>query len=368
MRIGIPREIMNSEGRVALSPSGAAALVAAGHEVLVEKNAGLASSMTDDDYRAVGAQIVDTAEDAWGKAEMVLKVKQPLEQEYGFIRDDLILFTYLHLAANRELTEALLKTKATTIAYETVTDKRGGYPLLTPMSHVAGRLAVTEGAHHLLSALGGRGVLLSGVPGTLPGKVVVIGGGQVGASAVAMARGLRADVTVLDIDPATLQAFDDQYQGSVRTLVSDPQTIEEILPEADLVVGAVLVAGAKAPVLVSDDLVAKMKKGAVLVDVAIDQGGCFESSRATSHSEPTFPVHDTLFYCVPNMPGAVANTSTRALTNATLPYIRAIAEGGFDVAVSKMPGLSGGLMTRDGSLFNEEVGKAHGIDVVSSNE
>ena len=357
MRIGIPKEVMNMEGRVALSPAGAGTLVADGHEVVVEAGAGVNSSFSDSEYVDNGARIVDTAVEAWA-AEMVLKVKEPLPEEYGFLRRDLILFTYLHLASSRECTQALLDAGTTSLAYETVLDARGGLPLLTPMSQVAGRLAVQEGAHHLMSSKGGRGVLLGGVPGTAPAKVVVLGGGQVGASSVAIAQGLRASVTVLDLDPAVLARFDDLYQGNVRTLISDPMTIETELLDADLVIGAVLVAGAKAPTLVSDELVARMKKGSVLVDVAIDQGGCFEPSRKTSHEEPTYQVHDSLFYCVPNMPGAVANTSTRALTSATLPYVRAIAADGVDGAVDKHPGLAPGLTTRGGALLSEPVREA----------
>lgn len=357
MKIGVPAEIMNSEGRVALSPAAAQALVDDGHEVLIQSGAGEGSSYVDSDYTDRGAIIVDTAADAWA-AEMVLKVKEPLQEEYQYLREDLLLFTYLHLAASRELTDALVNAGTTALAYETVTDKNGALPLLTPMSQVAGRLAVLEGSHHLLSHHGGRGVLPSGVPGTKAGRVVVIGGGQVGASAVAMAHGLRAETTVLDIDAGTLARFDDQYAGTVRTQISDPVTIEEELLEADLVIGAVLVAGGKAPKLVSEDLIKRMKRGSVLVDVAIDQGGCFEPSRKTSHQDPVFRVGDALMYCVANMPGAVANTSTRALTSATLPYIRAVAAGGVDQAIERFPGLADGLSTRDGQLLSKPVREA----------
>ena len=354
MRIAAPKEIMNNENRVGLTPSAVQTLVQDGHEVLIETNAGAGASFPDELYTEAGATIVATAEEAWA-ADMVVKVKEPLEAEYGFLRDDLLLFTYLHLAADRPLTEALMKAGTTAVAYETVTDARGTLPLLTPMSQVAGRLAVIEGVHHLLSTQGGRGVLVSGVPGTQPARVVVIGGGQVGASAVAMAHGLRAEVTVLDLDPHVLQRFDEQYQGGVRTIVSDPAALEAELLHADLVIGAVLVPGAAAPKLVKEDVVKRMKEGAVLVDVAIDQGGCFENSHKTSHDDPTFKVHDTLFYCVANMPGAVANTSTRALGSATLPYTRALAAGGYDAAVERFPGLAGGLMTRAGELVSQPV-------------
>ena len=360
MRIGVPKEIMNNENRVALTPSAAGTLVKDGHEVLVETMAGEGASFPDSSYEEVGATIVSSAAEAWA-ADMVVKVKEPLESEYGYLREDLLLFTYLHLAADRPLTEALIKSGTTAVAYETVTDSRGTLPLLTPMSQVAGRLAVIEGAHHLLSTEGGRGLLVAGVPGTRPARVVVIGGGQVGASAVAMAHGLRGEVTVLDLDPHVLQRFDEQYQGSVRTIVSDPAALEEELLEADLVVGAVLVPGAAAPKLVREDVVKRMKKGAVLVDVAIDQGGCFENSRKTSHDDPTFKVHDTIFYCVANMPGAVANTSARALGSATLPYMRAVAADGFDGAVERYPGLADGLMTRGGELLSQPVKDAFGL-------
>ncbi|QRP61616.1 alanine dehydrogenase [Corynebacterium minutissimum] len=360
MRIAAPKEIMNNENRVGLTPSAVQTLVQDGHEVLIETNAGAGASFPDELYTEAGATIVATAEEAWA-ADMVVKVKEPLESEYGFLRDDLLLFTYLHLAADRPLTEALMKAGTTAVAYETVTDARGTLPLLTPMSQVAGRLAVIEGVHHLLSTQGGRGVLASGVPGTQPARVVVIGGGQVGASAVAMAHGLRAEVTVLDLDPHVLQRFDEQYQGGVRTIVSDPAALEAELLHADLVIGAVLVPGAAAPKLVKEDVVKRMKEGAVLVDVAIDQGGCFENSHKTSHDDPTFKVHDTLFYCVANMPGAVANTSTRALGSATLPYTRALAAGGYDAAVERFPGLAGGLMTRGGELVSQPVKDAFNL-------
>lgn len=360
MRIAVPTEIMNNENRVALTPPSVATLVADGHEVFVQAGAGEGASFPDREFEAAGATIVPTAEETWAKAELLLKVKEPLEQEYGFLRDDLTVFTYLHLAASESLTQALLDAGTLSIAYETVTDSRGTLPLLTPMSQVAGRLAVIEGAHHLLSTQGGRGLLLSGVPGTQPARVVVVGGGQVGASAVAMAHGLRAEVTVLDIDPHVLGRYDELYQGTVRTLVSDPATLEAELLEADLVIGAVLVAGAKAPKLVTEDIVKRMKPGAVLVDVAIDQGGCFENSHKTTHDEPTFKVHDTIFYCVANMPGAVANTSTRALNSATLKYIRALAKDGLDGAIERFPGLEPGVMTKSGKLVNETVREALG--------
>ncbi len=362
MRIGIPREIKSGEHRVAASPSGVASLTRAGHEVLVEAGAGEGSSMPDQAYVDAGATIVDTAEEVWAKGDLLLKVKEPIGPEFGLMRPDQILFTYLHLAAAPECAQALLDAGTTSVAYETVTDDRGELPLLTPMSQVAGRLAVQVGAYHLMSHFGGRGILLPGVPGTRPARVTVIGAGQVGASAVAMAHGLRADVTVLDLDPRALKRIDDIYRGTVDTVFSTAHEIEQELLQADLVIGAVLVPGAKAPMLVSDDLVAHMKPGAVLVDVAIDQGGCFESSRPTTHDDPVYKVHDTLFYCVANMPGAVANTSTQALANATLPYAMALAEHGWPGAAEVLPGLADGLMTHQGALRNEFVADALDLD------
>ncbi|WP_411702481.1 alanine dehydrogenase [Corynebacterium sp. LaCa142] len=358
MRISVPKEIMNNESRVALTPTEVRTLVTDGHELFIESGAGVGASFPDEEYVEAGATIVDSADETWAKAELLLKVKEPLESEYQYLRSDLTVFTYLHLAADRPLMEALTESKTTSIAYETVTDRRGTLPLLTPMSQVAGRLAVIEGSHHLLSTQGGRGLLVSGIPGTQPARVVVIGGGQVGASAVAMAHGLRAEVSVLDVDPHVLQRFDDQYAGGVRTLISDPSTLDKELEEADLVIGAVLIPGAAAPKLVREETVKKMKEGAVLVDVAIDQGGCFENSRKTSHDEPTFKVHDTLFYCVANMPGAVANTSARALASATLPYVRAVANDNLDAAIERFPGFRSGVMTRGGKLVSEPVRQA----------
>ncbi|MEY8578854.1 alanine dehydrogenase [Corynebacteriaceae bacterium 6-324] len=358
MRIGIPAEIMNSESRMAATPASVSTLVQDGHEVFIQAGAGVGASFQDEEFKQAGATVLDSAQEVWETAQLVLKVKEPLEEEYGYLREDLVLFTYLHLAASKPLTQALIDSGCTSLAYETVTDKNGGLPLLTPMSQVAGRLAVIEGAHHLMSTQGGRGVLVPGVPGTKPARVVVIGGGQVGASAVAMATGLRAEVTVLDLDPQILQRFDDQYQGRVRTQISDPVTLHEELLDADLVVGAVLIPGAAAPKLVTEAMVKDMKPGAVLVDVAIDQGGCFENSKKTTHDDPTYKVHDTLFYCVANMPGAVANTSTRALTTATLRYVRDIASEGVDGAFERFAGLRDGLMTRGGRLLSDPVREA----------
>ncbi|KGF14758.1 alanine dehydrogenase [Corynebacterium freneyi] len=364
MRIGIPREIKSGEHRVAASPSGVATLTRAGHEVLVEAGAGEGSSMPDQAYVDAGATIVDTAAEVWAEGDLLLKVKEPIGPEFDLLRPDQILFTYLHLAAAPECARALLDAGTTSIAYETVTDDFGELPLLTPMSQVAGRLAVQVGAYHLMGHFGGRGILLPGVPGTRPARVTVIGAGQVGASAVAMAHGLRADVTVLDLNPRALKRIDDIYRGTVDTVFSTAHEIERELLESDLVIGAVLVPGAKAPTLVPDELVARMKPGSVLVDVAIDQGGCFESSRPTTHDDPVFKVHDSLFYCVANMPGAVANTSTQALANATLPYALALAEHGWPGAAKVMPGLSDGLMTHEGALRNRPVAEALDLDYV----
>ena len=368
MRIGIPREIKSGEHRVAASPSGVASLTRAGHEVLIEAGAGEGSSMPDQAYVDAGATIVETPEEVWAKGDLLLKVKEPIDPEFDLMRPDQILFTYLHLAAAPECAQALLDAGTTSIAYETVTDDHGELPLLTPMSQVAGRLAVQVGAYHLMSHFGGRGILLPGVPGTRPARVTVIGAGQVGASAVAMAHGLRADVTVLDLDPRALKRIDDIYRGTVDTVFSTAHEIEQELLQADLVIGAVLVPGAKAPMLVSDDLVARMKPGAVLVDVAIDQGGCFESSRPTTHDDPVYKVHDTLFYCVANMPGAVANTSTQALANATLPYAMALAEHGWPGAAEVLPGLADGLMTHQGALRNEFVAEALDLEYVPATQ
>ena len=368
MRIGIPREIKSGEHRVAASPSGVASLTRAGHEVLIEAGAGEGSSMPDQAYVDAGATIVETPEEVWAKGDLLLKVKEPIDPEFDLMRPDQILFTYLHLAAAPECAQALLDAGTTSIAYETVTDDHGELPLLTPMSQVAGRLAVQVGAYHLMSHFGGRGILLPGVPGTRPARVTVIGAGQVGASAVAMAHGLRADVTVLDLDPRALKRIDDIYRGTVDTVFSTAHEIEQELLQADLVIGAVLVPGAKAPTLVPDSLVARMKPGAVLVDVAIDQGGCFESSRPTTHDDPVYKVHDTLFYCVANMPGAVANTSTQALANATLPYAMALAEHGWPGAAKVLPGLSDGLMTHEGALHNDFVAEALDLEYVPATQ
>ncbi len=320
MRIGVPKEVKNHEYRVALTPAGVHQLSRHGHQVSVEAGAGVGSSITDEEFASAGAKIVEGADTVWADAEMVLKVKEPVEEEYHRLRDDLVLFTYLHLAASRPCTDALLGAGTTAIAYETVQLPSGALPLLYPMSEVAGCLAPHEGAQALKRAQGGRGLLLGGVSGVKPADVVVLGAGVSGSNAVAMAVGAWADVTVLDTDVDKLRALDRRYHGRVRTVAANDYEIEKAVLAADLVIGAVLVPGALAPRLVSNELVSRMKPGSVLVDIAIDQGGCFEDSRPTTHADPTYPVHGSVFYCVANMPGAVPHTSTYALTNVTLPY------------------------------------------------
>lgn len=361
MRIGVPREVKNNEFRVAMTPSGVHDLVQDGHDVFIETDAGLGSAIKNEDYASAGARMLATAEETWGQAEMLLKVKEPMQSEYHHFREDLTLFTYLHLAADRALTEELCSRRATSIAYETVQLPDGSLPLLAPMSEVAGRLAPQAGASTLLKPNGGRGVLMGGVPGTHPADVVVIGGGVAGANAVAMAVGMHAQVTVLDTNLNRLRVIDERYAGRVRTVASNALEVEYAVTNADLVIGAVLVPGAKAPTLVSNDLVSRMRPGAVLVDISVDQGGCFEDSRPTTHADPTFLVHEAVFYCVANMPGAVPRTSTYALTNATLPYVKAIAGEGFDSAAKRLPQLKPGLNTRAGEIIFEPVRRAHNL-------
>src|SRR5487761_1230634 len=328
MKVGIPREVKNHEYRVAITPAGVRELVNHGHEVYLEKDAGVGSQLTDDAYTAAGATIIPDADEVWGIADMVLKVKEPIAEEYHRMRPGLTLFTYLHLAADRACTDALLGNKVTGIAYETVQLPDGSLPLLAPMSEVAGRLAPQVGAYHLMRQGGGYGALLGGVPGTRAGSVVVIGGGVSGQQAAQIAVGMGAHVTVLDKNIARLRQIDAIYQGRIQTIAANAYEVEKAVLGADLVIGAVLVTGAKAPKLVSNDLVKRMKPGSVLVDIAIDQGGCFEDSHPTTHADPTYPVHGSVFYCVANMPGAVPSTSTRALTNVTLPYAAALSGRG----------------------------------------
>ncbi|WP_327087248.1 alanine dehydrogenase [Nonomuraea sp. NBC_01738] len=360
MKIGVPAEVKNHEYRVAATPAGVHELTRNGHEVYVQRGAGLGSSITDEEYLGAGAKILDTADAVWGEADMVLKVKEPIAEEYHRMRSGQVLFTYLHLAAGRQCAQALLDNKVTGIAYETV-QVGNALPLLAPMSEVAGRLAPQVGAYNLMRFNGGRGVLPGGVPGVAPAKVVVIGGGVSGLNAAQIAVGMGADVTVLDTNIDRLRFIDAIYQGRLKTLVSTSFALEKEVLQADLVIGAVLIPGAKAPTLVSNDLVSRMKPGSVLVDIAIDQGGCFEDSRPTTHAEPTYKVHESVFYCVANMPGSVANTSTYALTNATLPYAVKLANLGWREALLADPALALGLNTHDGLLTNEPVAEALGI-------
>lgn len=359
--VGIPREVKNNEFRVAITPAGVHELVRHGHQVVIERDAGAGSSITDAEFTAAGARILPTADEVWAAADLVLKVKEPIAEEYHRLRKDQTLFTYLHLAASRECTDALLKSRTTAIAYETVETANRRLPLLAPMSEVAGRLAPQVGAYHLMRSVGGRGVLPGGVPGTAPGRAVVIGGGVSGWNATQIAVGMGFHVTLLDRDIDKLREADKIFGTKVQTIVSNAYELERAVVEADLVIGAVLIPGAKAPKLVTNALVAKMKPGSVLVDIAIDQGGCFEDSHPTTHAEPIFRIHDSVFYCVANMPGAVPNTSTYALTNATLPYIVALANLGWTEALRRDPALAKGLNAHDGQVTYASVAEAHGL-------
>jgi alanine dehydrogenase len=359
MLIGVPKEIKVHESRVALTPEGAAELVRAGHSVVIEKGAGLGSALTDADYIAAGASIEEDVEKIWATSEMILKVKEPIEVEYPRLRKNQILFTYLHLAASKACTDALLASGTTAIAYETV-EINGTLPLLAPMSEVAGRLAAQVGASALQKPNGGRGVLMGGVPGVSPAKVLVIGGGVAGLNAAVIAMGMGADVTIVDRSLPRLAYIDTIYSGRIKTLASSFHAVDRELKSADLVIGAVLVHGAKAPKLVSNAQVAQMKPGSVLVDIAIDQGGCFEDSKPTTHAEPTFKVHQSIFYCVANMPGAVPVASTYALTNATLPYALALANHGWEAACAAERALAAGLNTHKGKVMYPAVAQAHG--------
>ena len=361
MRVGVPSEVKNHEYRVAATPSGVHELVAHGHEVLVQSGAGDGSSIPDDDFAAAGAKVLERAEDVWAEAELVLKVKEPVASEFPLLRRDQVLFTYLHLAASRACTQALLAGGTTALAYETVQLVDGSLPLLAPMSEVAGRMAPQAGAHFLERAQGGRGVLLGGVSGVHAGKVVVLGAGVSGLNAAAIALGMQAEVLLLDRDVARLREVDRLYQGHMKTVASNAFEVERACLDADLVIGAVLVAGAKAPTLVSDDLVSRMRPGSVLVDISVDQGGCFQSSRPTTHDNPVFEVHGSTFYCVANMPGAVPHTSTYALTNVTLPYALALADRGWQGACRQDPALAAGLSTSGGELVSAPVAAAHAL-------
>ncbi|NUO34676.1 MAG: alanine dehydrogenase [Terrabacter sp.] len=368
MKVGIPREVKNHEYRVAITPSGVHELTDHGHEVLVEKDAGVGSQISDDDYVAAGARIIGSADDVWGEADMVLKVKEPVAEEYHRMREGLTLFTYLHLAADKPLTEELLRRKVTGIAYETVQLPSGALPLLYPMSEVAGCLAPQVGAHALMRAQGGRGVLMGGVGGVANAKVVILGAGVSGQNAANIALGMGADVTLLDTDLDKLRMSFWRYDNQVHGLASSKLTIQEQVLQADMVIGAVLIPGAAAPKLISNDLVSQMKPGSVLVDIAIDQGGCFEDSHATTHADPTYTVHGSVFYCVANMPGAVPNTSTYALTNSTLPYAVKLANQGWRDALRSDHALGLGLNTHDGHVTYGGVAEAHGMTSVSLDE
>jgi alanine dehydrogenase len=365
MKISVPREIKNNEFRVAMTPAGVRDLTQAGHQVMVETGAGVGSGILDADYAEQGATVVADAATAWNSAEMVVKVKEPIESEYGYFRDDLLLFAYLHLAAEPHLTTALLSSGITAIAYETVEGPTGGLPLLAPMSEVAGRLSAIVGANTLMKSAGGMGLLVPGVPGTRPAKVVVLGGGVAGTNAVSVAVGLGAEVTVIDTNLTRLKELDALYAGRIKTAASNSLEIERACIHADLVIGSVLIPGAKAPKLVSLDLVSRMKPGSVLVDIAVDQGGCFEGSKPTTHADPTFAVHSSIYYCVANMPGAVPATSTVALTNATMRHVNALAGKGWKDALRADAGLAKGLNTTSGLLTNEPVGVAHSMESVT---
>jgi alanine dehydrogenase len=353
--IGVPKEVKNLEFRVSLTPAGVRELVARKHQVLVEKFAGVGSGISDEEYVSAGAKIIDDAAGVWSAADLIIKVKEPIASEYGLLRRDQILFTYLHLAASTDCTKALLDSGITAIAYETV-GKDGVAPLLAPMSEVAGRMSIQVGAHHLEAAQGGRGVLMGGVPGVTAAQVVIIGAGVSGTQAAVVAHGMGARVSILDKNINRLRELDHRFSGTVQTIYSTDLALEEAVTHADLVIGAVLIPGKKAPKLISNSLVAKMKPGSVLVDIAIDQGGCFEDSHPTTHAEPTFKVHNSIFYCVANMPGAFPRTSTFALTNATLPFLLNLADLGWKQACMNDPALLAGLSTHGGKLFSEQVG------------
>ena len=364
MRIGVPTEIKNREGRVAMTPAGVHQLTRSGHRVMVQAGAGAGSFIPDSDYVEAGALLIDEAEKLWGDAELVVKVKEPIASEYGYLRDDLVLFTYLHLAADRRLTDVLLASSGTAIAYETVQLPDRSLPLLAPMSEIAGRLAPQVGAYHLMGHAGGRGVLLGGVPGVAGAHVVVLGAGVSGRHAAEIALGMRAHVTVLDVAPAALRHVDEEFDGAVTTIASTAHAVAEQVTQSDLVIGAVLIPGGRTPHLVDNALVARMRPGTVLVDIAVDQGGCFEDTHPTTHDAPTFKVHDTVFYCVANMPGAVPRTSTFALTNATLRYVEAIADVGWRAALRDDPALAAGLQCHAGALTNAAVAAAHSMPAV----
>ncbi|HEV8682619.1 MAG TPA: alanine dehydrogenase [Actinomycetota bacterium] len=362
MIVGIPKEVKDSEYRVAVTPEGVRELTRAGHRVLTQKGAGDGSSVPENRFERAGAEIVDTAADVWKQAEMILKVKEPIPQEYDLLQEGQILFTYLHLAASRELTEVLAQRKVASVAYETVQLEDGRLPLLAPMSEIAGRMAPHVGARYLEKENGGRGILMGGVSGVRPAKVLVLGAGMAGANAAWIAAGMEAEVIVVDRNLERLRFIDQIHKGRIITLMSDQLTLEQRVRESDVVIGAVLVPGAKAPEIVTEDMVSSMRPGSVVIDISIDQGGCIETSRMTTHSDPTYVVHGVVHYCVGNMPGAVPNTSTYALTNVTLPYAMEIASRGLEEAVREDPVLARGVNVYAGSLTNDAVAEAHGLE------
>ena len=369
MKVGVPTEIKSQEYRVAITPAGVREFTAHGHQVLIEAGAGVGSSITDEEYAAAGATVIETADEVWGEAELILKVKEPIADEYHRMHSGQVLFTYLHLAASRDCTDALIERGVTGIAYETVQAADGSLPLLAPMSEVAGRLAPQVGAYHLMrsavgGAGGGRGVLMGGVSGVYPAKVVVIGAGVAGMNAATIALGMQAEVLILDKNIERLRQADRIYRGHLQTVASNTYEVERAVADASLVIGAVLVPGAKAPTLISNELVSRMLPGSVLVDIAIDQGGCFEDSHPTTHADPTYRVHDSIFYCVANMPGGVPHTSTFALTNVTLPYAVSLANQGWRNALAADPALAAGLNTYDGRVTYKSVAEAHGLDLL----
>jgi alanine dehydrogenase len=368
VKVGIPSEVKNHEYRVAITPAGVHELVRTGHQVYVQRDAGLGSSIPNDAFEQAGATILDTADDVWGTGELILKVKEPIEEEYHRMQEGQTLFTYLHLAASKECTDALIDRKVTGIAYETVELPDRSLPLLAPMSEVAGRLAPQVGAHTLMRAEGGRGILMGGVSGVYAAKVVVIGAGVSGMNAAAIALGMQAEVLLLDKNIDRLRQIDRIYQGHMQTVASNAYEVEKACIDADLVIGAVLVPGAKAPMLVSNELVSRMQPGSVLVDISIDQGGCFEDSRPTTHADPTYKVHQSVFYCVANMPGAVPHTSTYALTNVTLPYAVELANLGWRDALKADHALALGLNTYAGRITYGPVAEAHGAEALSLDE
>ena len=361
MIIGVPKEIKISENRVGLTEAGARQLIKEGHTVIVEKDAGVGSGITNEQYEKVGAKIIDTKKETYAKADMIMKVKEPLPDEYELMKENLILYTYLHLAAEPKLTKVLCERKVKSIAYETIQLENGSLPLLTPMSEVAGRMATQVGAYYLQKDHGGKGILLGGVTGVMPGKVTIIGGGVVGTNAAKMAIGLGAQVTILDVSTARLEYLDDIFQGRCQTLFSNAKNIEDAVRESDLVVGGVLITGHKAPTLVSKELISQMARGSVVVDVAVDQGGCIETCRPTSHTAPTYEVDGVIHYCVPNMPGVVPRTSTYALTNVTLKYASMLAAMGVEDAVAKDKALMKGLNVYGGSVCYEPVARDLGM-------